>query len=260
LLTVLRRFLGSGDDAEPVIDADRLPRHIAVIMDGNGRWAHRRRLPRIAGHRAGAKVVREIVKEAAGLGIGWLTLYAFSAENWRRPKNEVNSLMRLFEEILQSELEELHSNNIKIRVIGDLESVTEGTRQQFTKAVAQTIENTGLNLVIALNYGGRADILQAVNRLAEEACANDGFNTIDEARFSGALATAGIPDPELIIRTSGEMRLSNFLIWEGAYAEFWVTDTLWPDFKARDFRTAICDYQNRDRRFGGLSDSKEDAD
>ncbi len=234
-------------------DPKRLPKHIAVIMDGNGRWAQKRGLPRIAGHRAGAKVVRDVVKAAGTLGIGHLTLFAFSAENWRRPKTEVSALMKLCEQILRSELDELHESQVKIDVIGDLADVSEGTRHQFETAIERTAENTGLHLIVALNYGGRSDIIRAVNGAIEQAATTGKAIKMDEADFSAALATTGVPDPELIIRTSGELRLSNFLIWEGAYAEFWVTETLWPDFGHKDFVEAIRDYQLRDRRFGGLA-------
>lgn len=253
MLTTLRRLFGAAPEPNTTLDRERLPKHVAVIMDGNGRWAQKRGLPRIAGHRAGGKVVREVVETAAELGVGHLTLYAFSAENWRRPKNEVSGLMRLFEEILQSELEELHKNQVKIEVIGDLANVSEGTRRQFEKAITRTAENTGLHLIIALNYSGRADILRTVNEALEQSAKTGQAIKMDEDAFSDALATAGVPDPELIIRTSGELRISNFLIWEGAYAEFWVTETLWPDFGRAGFTQAIHDYQRRDRRFGGLT-------
>lgn len=259
MLTVLRRIFLPGSRSKPEVDPDRLPQHIAVIMDGNGRWAKRRGLPRIAGHRAGAKGVRAIVEQAAGLDIKFLTLYAFSAENWRRPKNEVSALMKLFEEILRSELEELHAKNVKIDVIGDLDNVAQGTQRQFQEAIMRTAENTGLNLIIALNYGGRTDILRAANYMAAQAAKTGRFDRVDELEFSGALSTAGIPDPELIIRTSGEMRISNFLLWEGAYAEFWVTDTLWPDFSSTDLLAALADFQSRDRRFGGLTQEAPSA-
>ncbi len=253
MLTALRRLFGTSPEPEKALDPKRLPKHIAVIMDGNGRWAQKRGLPRIAGHRAGAKVVREVIKAASALGIGYLTLFAFSAENWRRPKTEVSGLMKLFEQILRSELEELHENQVKIEVIGDLANVSEGTRHQFEKAIARTAENTGLHLIVALNYSGRTDIMRAVNEAVERAAATGKAFKMDETDFSAALATAGVPDPELIIRTSGELRLSNFLTWEGAYAEFWVTENMWPDFGREDFMEAVRDYQRRERRFGGLA-------
>jgi len=228
-------------------------------MDGNGRWAKRRGLPRIAGHRAGAKVVRAIVQRANDIGIEYLTLYAFSAENWRRPKTEVSGLMKLFEEVLRADLEQLHANDVKITVIGDLDNVAAGTKRQFQEAIEQTADNSGLRLIIALNYGGRADILRAVNALAARAAAEGRFDTLDEDTFSDSLWTNGVPDPELIIRTSGEMRMSNFLVWEGAYAEFWATQTLWPDFSPDELQAALTDYQNRDRRFGGLTGEGPDA-
>ncbi len=249
----IKTRLGRAGGAMAAIDEQNLPQHVAIIMDGNGRWAQRRALPRIAGHRAGARIVRAIVQEAARLKIKFLTLYAFSAENWRRPKAEVGGLMKLFEEILRSELDELHGNNIRIKVIGELSGIADGARLQFEKAIEQTAANTGMTLIIALNYGGRADILRVVNELIKAGRSDTGAAEVDEARFGARLATASIPDPELLIRTSGEMRLSNFLIWESAYSEFLSTPVLWPDFSADDFRAALGEYQRRDRRFGGLS-------
>jgi undecaprenyl diphosphate synthase len=242
------------------LDPDRIPRHIAIIMDGNGRWAANRGLPRLAGHRAGAKAVRSVVKQAAEVGVEFLTLYTFSSENWRRPKREVDGLMRLFEETLAAEIDELHQSDVVIKVIGDLSQVQESTRSRFERAMEKTRRNTGLTLVVALNYSGRADLLGAINALVAQAVARPGpAPELDEAGLSGCLSTAGLPDPELVIRTSGELRLSNFLIWETAYSEFWVTPVLWPDFRGRDLLEGIGDYQLRDRRFGGLSHGQDHA-
>jgi len=234
------------------IDPDSVPKHVAIIMDGNGRWAQRRGLPRIAGHRAGAKAIREVVETATRIGIDYITLYTFSAENWRRPKDEVTGLMKLFKEMLESELDQLHRNNVKLLTIGDLQGIAPTTRDEFAKAVAKTKDNTGLKLVVALNYGGRGDILAAIDKLMKRSVSGQGDEPLEEESVARALSTAGIPDPELIIRTSGELRLSNFLIWESAYSEFWVTDILWPDFTRRHLISAVYDYQHRERRFGGI--------
>ena len=247
----LKHWLRPADHTFEELDLSHVPRHIAMIMDGNGRWAQRRGLPRLAGHRAGAKAIREVVETAPRLGIKYLTLYTFSSENWRRPADEVRGLMKLFKEMLESELDQLHQNNVRLRVIGDLDAITPGTSAEFAKAIAKTKNNSGLNLVIALNYSGRADILRAVKVLMSR---SDGgkIRDIDERALAGALSTAELPEPELVIRTSGEMRLSNFMIWESAYSEFWVTNVLWPDFGRRQLINAIYDYQRRERRFGGV--------
>lgn len=234
------------------IAPDSVPKHVAIIMDGNGRWAQRRGLPRIAGHRAGAKAIREVVEAAPDLGIEYVTLYTFSAENWRRPKDEVTGLMRLFKEMLENELDGLHRNNVRLMTIGAIDDIDRTTREEFVKAVKKTSGNTGLKLVIALNYGGRDDILAAINKIVQESEDETKAGGLTEEDVSLALSTADIPDPELIIRTSGELRLSNFLIWESAYSEFWVTDVLWPDFSRQNLIDAIFDFQQRDRRFGGV--------
>jgi undecaprenyl diphosphate synthase len=253
-------FFGAQGPKPAAIDPNRIPQHIAIIMDGNGRWAAQRGLPRLAGHRAGAKAVRAVVKQAAEIGIRFLTLYTFSSENWRRPKLEIDGLMRLFEETLAAEMDELHQKDVVIRVIGDLSRVHEGTRSRFERAMEKTRHNGGLTLVVALNYSGRADLLRAINTLvAQAAVESDPVPELDEAALSGYLSTAGLPEPELVIRTSGELRLSNFLIWETAYSEFWVTPVLWPDFRGQDLLDGISDYQLRDRRFGGLSDEQGHA-
>ena len=232
------------------VDFDRLPRHIAVIMDGNGRWAAQRHLPRVEGHRAGIDAVRDIVETSARLGIEVLTLYAFSVENWKRPAMEVSTLMALLKRYLRLELNTLLRNNIRFSVIGREEELARDIRAELEAAEAKTAGNTGMRFNIALNYGGRAEIIEAAKRLL---AAQVRPEDLDEQRFSGFLYTAGQPDPDLLIRTSGEMRVSNFLLWQIAYAEIWVTDTLWPDFRKRDLFAAIVAYQKRDRRYGGIT-------
>jgi undecaprenyl diphosphate synthase len=231
------------------VDFDRLPRHVAVIMDGNGRWAAQRHLPRVEGHRAGIESVRDVVESSARLGIQVLTLYAFSVENWKRPVTEVSTLMSLLKRYLRLELKTLLSNNIRFRVIGREDELAPDIRRELAMAAEKTASNTGMLFNIALNYGGRAEIVEAARLLLAE-----GVNPadLDEQRFAANLYTAGQPDPDLLIRTSGEMRVSNFLLWQIAYAEIWVTDTLWPDFRKRDLLAAILDYQKRDRRYGGI--------
>ena len=231
------------------VNFDRLPRHIAVIMDGNGRWAAQRHLPRVEGHRAGIDSVRDIVETSARLDIGVLTLYAFSVENWKRPITEVSTLMSLLKRYLRLELTTLLRNNIRFRVIGRAEELAPDVRGELKMAEEQTARNAGMLFNIALNYGGRAEIVEAARRAIAS-----GINPadLDEQHFSEFLYTAGQPDPDLLIRTSGEMRVSNFLLWQIAYAEIWVTDTLWPDFRKRHLLEAILAYQKRDRRYGGI--------
>jgi undecaprenyl diphosphate synthase len=228
-----------------------LPRHVAVIMDGNGRWAGLRGLPRVAGHREGVRAARQAVRAAGRLGIQYLTLYAFSSENWARPAAEVNFLMRLLESSVEEELPSLVENNVRLRTLGDLESVGEGVRRSVERAIRATEANTGLTLQIALNYGGRQELIRAV-RAAAVARGDLAPAAIDEAVVAAALDTAGAPDPDLLIRTSGEYRLSNFLLWQVAYTELLVLPTLWPDFAPRDLYGAVAEYQRRSRRFGGL--------
>ena len=252
LLSKLKDWLKPPRNRIEDIDPDSVPKHVAIIMDGNGRWAQHRGLPRIAGHRAGAKAIREVVELAPLLGIEYITLFTFSAENWRRPKDEVTGLMKLFKEMLENELDQLHKNNVRLMTIGAISEIDPTTREAFVTAVETTKENTGLKLVVALNYGGRADILAAVDKLVVAGEARGAPKQLVESDLSAALSTAGIPDPELIIRTSGELRLSNFLIWESAYSEFWVTETLWPDFNRGHLINAVYDYQHRERRFGGV--------
>jgi len=228
---------------------DRLPAHVAVIMDGNGRWAAQRHLPRVEGHRAGIDAVRDIVETSARLGIQVLTLYAFSVENWKRPAAEVSTLMMLLKRYLRSELSTLLKNDIRFKVVGRMEDLAADVQTELRDAAAKTSKNRGMEFNIALNYGGRAEIVEAAKRIVA-----DGVpaGALDEAKFSEYLYTAGQPDPDLLIRTSGEMRVSNFLLWQIAYAEIWVTDTLWPDFRAPHLLEAIVAYQKRDRRYGGI--------
>jgi undecaprenyl diphosphate synthase len=236
------------------IDRRALPAHIAIIMDGNGRWARKRGLPRVAGHRAGIQAVREVVEGCAELGISVLTLYAFSVENWKRPRLEVMTLMQLLKEFLNKELENIHKNNIRFRTIGRTDELDASVQAELAKGIARTRGNTGMAFNVALNYGGRAEIVDAVNRILNNGgkeLASSGRG-ISEKDFAQYLYTAGQPDPDLLIRTSGELRISNFLLWQIAYAEIWVTDTLWPDFEKQDLYQAIIAFQKRERRYGGL--------
>jgi len=235
------------------VDAERLPKHVAVIMDGNGRWAQRRHLPRVAGHRAGVQSAREVIETCARLKIEALTLYAFSMENWRRPKAEIDFLMRLLREYLRKELPVIHKNNIRLLVIGRPDQLPEEVRRDVEQAMRLTAPNTGMKLAVALNYGGRAELVDAFNAILDHVRHN-GVDTfrVDEQTIAAHLYTAGLPDPDLLIRTSGEMRVSNFLLWQIAYAEIYVTETLWPDFSRAQLFEALLDYQKRERRYGGL--------
>jgi undecaprenyl diphosphate synthase len=237
------------------IDPARLPAHIAIIMDGNGRWANRRRLPRVAGHKAGIGPVRATVETCARLGVRVLTLYAFSVENWKRPRHEVETLWRLLRYYLRQELPELQKNDIRLQAIGRLDALPAQVRRELESAVEATSANRGLLVNLAINYGGRAELVDAVNAVLDMARVNGGLDTlkIDEDLISTSLYTAESPDPDLLIRTSGEMRISNFLLWQIAYAELYVTETLWPDFTRTDLLQAVVEYQKRDRRYGGLS-------
>lgn len=220
-------------------------------MDGNGRWAKRRALARLKGHQKGMESVKEVVKCCRELGIQALTLYAFSQENWKRPKTEIRGLMRLLKRFIRLELAELHKNNIKVQTIGHIERLPEDVQRVVHEAIEQTKNNTGMILNIALSYGGRDEILRAVARLVQKAQTNNfAAADVDEELFSQELYTAGLPDPDLLIRTSGEMRISNFLLWQLAYTEIYVTDVLWPDFRKQDLYKALIDYQKRERRFG----------
>ena len=237
------------------IDPDRLPSHIAIIMDGNGRWARRRNLPRVAGHKAGVEPVRIAVETCTRLGIQALTLYAFSVENWKRPRAEVDTLWRLLRLYLRRELPEIMRNGIRFTCMGRLDGLPPQVRSELEAAVEATAQNTGMRLNVAINYSGRAELVDALNAIIEDARLEGRLRDlhIDEQSIASRLYTAGMPDPDLLIRTSGEMRISNFLLWQIAYAELYVTDTLWPDFRRADLLHAILDYQKRDRRFGGLS-------
>ncbi len=251
----------SGNEEERLLtelDANKLPQHIAVIMDGNGRWAQRRHLPRIAGHRAGVQSARAIIETCAKLNIPALTLYAFSMENWRRPKAEIDFLMRLLREYLRKELPVIHRNNIRFMVIGRPDQLPEAVRADVDRAMQQTAGNSGMQLAVALNYGGRAELVDAFNRILDRV-RNNGLATarVDEEMISQHLYTAGLPDPDLLIRTSGEMRVSNFLLWQIAYAEIYVTETLWPDFTRAQLFEALLDFQKRERRYGGLAETRQ---
>jgi undecaprenyl diphosphate synthase len=240
------------------LDANRLPQHVAVIMDGNGRWAQRRHLPRIAGHRAGVQSARTVIESCARLNIPALTLYAFSMENWRRPKAEIDFLMRLLREYLRKELPVIHRNNIRLLVIGRPDQLPEAVRTDVERAMAQTAKNSGMQLAVALNYGGRAELVDAFNRILDRVRNNGLANArVDEDMISQHLYTAGLPDPDLLIRTSGEMRVSNFLLWQIAYAEIYVTETLWPDFTRAQLLEALLDFQKRERRYGGLAETRQ---
>jgi len=236
------------------IDFGRLPRHVAIIMDGNGRWAKLRHKRRVEGHRAGIASVRDVVETSARLGLEVLTLYAFSVENWKRPKAEVRTLMALLKHYLRAELDTLLKNNIRFQVIGREPELPEDVRRELERGAERTRGCTGLLFNIALNYSGRAEITDAVRRLVADVLRNGRSHApIDEATLASYLYTAGQPDPDLLIRTSGELRVSNFLLWQIAYSEIWVTDVLWPDFRRRHLLQAILDYQKRDRRYGGIS-------
>lgn len=254
---ILRKWLGKDkvntvDKMLQELDFDNIPSHIAFIMDGNGRWAKKRNLPRLAGHRAGVKPIKKILALAEQLKIKYLTVYAFSTENWKRPAEEVSGLMRLLQEFLKQELADLNKNKIKLNVLGDISKIPDYARRELARAVEETKNNTGIQLNLALNYGGRDEILRAVKRVA---CELDGeaIKSLDEENFSRYLFTAGIPDPELLIRTSGEMRISNFLLWQIAYSEIWITSVLWPDFDEQEMLKAVLAYQKRERRFGTVN-------
>jgi undecaprenyl diphosphate synthase len=254
-LEKLLAWMPPGSPDEPLarqVNFDQLPAHVAIIMDGNGRWASQRHLPRVEGHRAGIDSVRDVVETSARLGIDVLTLYAFSIENWKRPRAEVNMLMLLLKRYIRLELPTLLKNNIRFRVIGRTEELAVDVQHELDLGIAKTAANTGMLFNIALNYGGRAEIVDAARRAIASGISPDD---LDERRFGDLLYTAGQPDPDLLIRTSGEMRVSNFLLWQIAYAEIWVTDTLWPDFRRRNLLEAILAYQKRDRRYGGIKPS-----
>ncbi len=250
----VQAWLGRKDKHQPVeISPDNIPRHVAVIMDGNGRWAKRRGLPRIVGHRNGMKAVKRATIAADELGVQFLTMYAFSTENWKRPKEEVDFLMRLPEEFLAIELDELIEKNVQVRVMGDMDEVPSYTRKAMEVAVARTEGNTGLILNFALNYGGRKEITDCMQALGRDIQAGLlSPEEITSALIDSRLLSSGLPDPDLLIRTSGEMRLSNFMLWQLAYSELWFTDVYWPEFDKEHLLQAVAEYQRRTRRYGGL--------
>jgi len=248
--------MSHASSTKAVPDNGDTPRHVAIIMDGNGRWAKRQLLPRIAGHRRGVESVRDAVAACIERGIGYLTLFAFSSENWRRPAEEVTLLMQLFQAALSNEVEKLHRNGVRLKVVGDTQRFGPKIRALIEQAEHLTAANQKLTLTIAANYGGRWDILQAVNRFAKE---NPGVKEIQEEQLSSCLAMSYAPEPDLFIRTGGEQRISNFLLWQLAYSEFYFTDTLWPDFDAAALDAAIVSYRGRERRFGRTSDQVAQA-
>ena len=235
------------------LDYNNIPEHVAIIMDGNGRWAKQRNMPRTMGHKAGVETIRRIVKEADRLGIKYITLYAFSTENWKRPKDEVNALMKLLVQYLKSEVTELHKNGVVLKVLGDIEALQEECKKEIEDSIELTKNNTGLVLNVAFNYGGRDEIIRAVKNIVSD-IQSEKINkeNINQDLFSEYLYTKDSPDPDLIIRPSGEQRISNFLLWQCAYSEFWYSNVNWPDFSEKDLQQAIYDYQNRDRRYGGV--------
>ena len=237
----------------PGLDPGRLPGHVAVIMDGNGRWAGQRKLPRVMGHREGVEALKRTLRLCSDWGIGSLTAYAFSTENWNRPGEEVSFLMTLFERVLAKELKALEQEQVRIRFLGDLEQLPEGLQQLIQDATDRTASNTGIRFNVCTNYGGRRELVRAARLLAEQVARGElEPAAIDEQAFASKLLTAGEPDPDLLIRTSGEQRISNFLLWQLAYAELHITDVLWPDFDETALVTALMDFQNRQRRFGGV--------
>ena len=234
------------------LDEARVPKHVAIIMDGNGRWAKKRAFNRLRGHKAGIEAVREAIRAASDSGVRFLTIYSFSTENWKRPQDEVDGLMDLFAKTMLTEVDGLHEEHVRVRTIGDLAKLPADTREAFEQAWEKTRYNDGMTLVVAVNYGSREEILQAARALAARAVEAGSVPEIDENAFASHLYTADIPDPELLIRTSGEMRVSNFLLWQLAYTEFYCTDVLWPDFNRYEFLRALLSYQNRERRFGAV--------
>ena len=238
---------------ELIRDKERIPQHVAVIMDGNGRWAKERGMARVQGHNAGMKALKEIVKHSDVLGVKYLTVYAFSTENWKRPADEVSGIFRLLVLYVAQELKELHQNNVKVQILGDWSALPEDAVKAVRKALDTTKDNTGLVFSIAINYGGRAEIARAARLIAEKAAAGElDPDMVDEKLISDYLYTSGMPDPDMIIRTGGELRVSNFLIWQGAYSELVVTPVYWPDFTPERYEEAIAEFQTRDRRFGGI--------
>ena len=239
-----------------LLDPARVPQHVAVIMDGNGRWAKERGKNRLAGHKAGIEAVRETIRCASDVGVRYLTIYSFSSENWKRPQDEVTGLMNLFATTMLAEVDGLHEEHVRVMTIGRMDALPKRTREAFAKAWEKTKDNDGMTLVVAVNYGGRMEMLDAVASYVDEVrgalAEGRAVEPLSEEAFAGHLYTTGIPDPDLLIRTSGEMRVSNFLLWQIAYAEFYCTDVLWPDFDRYEFLRALLDYQGRDRRFGAV--------
>ena len=242
------------------LDLTRLPRHVAVIMDGNGRWAQKRHLPRIAGHRSGTQSARTTIETCARLKMEALTLYAFSVENWRRPKAEIDFLMQLLREYLRREMPLLQKNNIRMRFLGRLDELPAGVQNDVRDAMEKTAENKGMVLCVALNYGGRAEIVDAMNAILTERNGHGSPHKVTEEQLSRHLYTDGLPDPDLLIRTSGEMRVSNFLLWQIAYAEIFVTETLWPDFNRARLLEALLEFQKRERRYGGIREGEPSSE
>jgi undecaprenyl diphosphate synthase len=242
-------------DSKALIDKDNIPKHIAIIMDGNGRWAKQRGAFRVFGHQNAITSVRDATESSAELGVEFLTLYAFSTENWSRPKNEVDALMELLVATIRDEIPTLQKNNVRLNVIGDVESLPKHCQNSLALGISDTSSNTGMTLTLALSYSGRWDIVNATRKIVQAVLENKiSIESITEDTIKASLSTAQIPDPELMIRTSGELRISNFLLWELAYTELYVTDTLWPDFKKEDLYKAVMDYQKRERRFGKTSE------
>ncbi|MCK4556613.1 MAG: isoprenyl transferase [Candidatus Aminicenantes bacterium] len=249
----LKGFIKPGSEEESLVnqlDLSRLPRHVAVIMDGNGRWAKKKKLPRIEGHRAGSKSVREIVEASAHLGIKFLSLYAFSKENWKRPKKEVTTLWRLLENYLKKEDKVLVENQFRLRAIGERDAIPVSVRKELERVEELTKDFDRLTIILALNYGGRDEIVDAVKRIARDKDCD--VESLDEEKFAHYLYTNNIPDPDLLIRTSGELRVSNFLLWQIAYSEIWITPVFWPDFRKKQLLQALVEYQKRERRFGDI--------
>ena len=248
-----RGFSKTPSSNQPVPPFKKIPKHIAIIMDGNGRWARRRSLPRIAGHRVGVDVLKETLKACSDLGVGYLTVYAFSTENWRRPDEEVNFLMQYMQESLDREIDELDANGVRLRFLGRIDQLSSRVSQKIKEVMQRTEKNNRITFSIMFNYGGRAEILDAASRLVKKALTNGrGEAPVTEQEFQSCLYTSGYPDPDLLIRTGGEERVSNYLLWQLAYAELWFTSVLWPDFNRETLFQAIRDYEKRERRFGDV--------
>ena len=251
---MLKLFKKDKENKEEIqLDFDNIPKHIAIIMDGNGRWAKQRKLPRSMGHKAGVETIRRILKEADRLGVEYMTLYAFSTENWKRPKDEVDALMKLLVQYLTNEVEGLHQNGVVLRILGDIDALPGAVKEKICEAIDLTKNNKGIILNVAFNYGGRDELVRAIKNIVSDVkSGNVNEENIDQNLISNYLYTKDSPDPDLIIRPSGEQRISNFLLWQCAYSEFWYSNVNWPDFSESDLQKAIYDYQNRDRRFGGV--------